>query len=77
LPKSVVDMSGTLCFLLYYESINRELQTRPINECRSDERLKTKVEEPTCLTCTGLNGELENLKIKTRLILIFADCCLL
>jgi hypothetical protein len=36
-------------------------------EYRCDERLKTKVEESTLLTYTGLYGELENLKIKTRL----------
>ena len=32
------------------------------------ERLKTKVEESTRLTHTGLLGELKHLKIKTRLI---------
>jgi hypothetical protein len=53
---------------LYYESINRELKTRPINECRYDERLKTKVEESTRLTYTCLHGELEHLKLKTRLM---------
>jgi hypothetical protein len=37
-------------------------------EYRCDERLKTKVEESTLLTYTGLYGELEHLKIKTRLI---------
>ena len=31
-------------------------------------RLKTKVEESTRLVSTGLHGELEHLKIKTRLI---------
>ena len=36
--------------------------------CRCDERLKTKDEESMCLTYTGLLGELEHLKIKTRLI---------
>jgi hypothetical protein len=55
-------------FVVYYESIKRELQTRPIYECRSDERLKTKAEESTHLTYTGFLGELEHLKIKTRLI---------
>ncbi len=35
---------------------------------RCDERLKTKDEESTRLTHTGLLGELEHLKIKTRLI---------
>ena len=34
----------------YYESINRELQRRPIFECRCDERLKTKAEGSTRLT---------------------------
>ena len=32
------------------------------------ERLKTKVEESTLLSDTGVFGELEHLKIKTRLI---------
>ena len=54
--------------VVYYESIKRELKTRPINECRCDERLKTKAEESTRLAYTGLLGELEHLKIKTRLI---------
>jgi hypothetical protein len=54
--------------LLYHESIKREQKTRPINECRCDERLKTKTEESTRLTYTGLIVELEHLKIKTRLI---------
>jgi hypothetical protein len=54
--------------VVYYESIKRELKTRPIYECRCDERLKTKVEESTHLTYTGLIGGLEHLKIKTRLI---------
>jgi hypothetical protein len=44
--------------------INRKL----IHECRCDERLKTKDEGFTRLTYTGLCGELEHLKIKTRLI---------
>jgi hypothetical protein len=39
--------------LLYNESIKRDLQTRPINECRGDERLKTKTEESTRLVHTG------------------------
>ncbi len=41
---------------------------RGIYECRYDERLEKKIEESTRLTCTGLFGELEHLKIKTRLI---------
>jgi hypothetical protein len=58
------------CRLLfvYYESIKRELQTRPIYECRCDEGLKVKAEESTCLVYTGLFGELEHLQIETRLI---------
>jgi len=37
-------------------------------EYRSDERLKTKNEESTRLTDTGLVVELEHLKTKTRVI---------
>jgi hypothetical protein len=50
--------------------MKRDLKTRPIydSSCRCDERLKTKDEESTRLTYTGLFEELENLKIKTRLI---------
>ena len=29
-------------FVVYYESIKRELKIRPIYECRCDERLQTK-----------------------------------
>ena len=54
--------------IVYYESIKREVKTRPRYECRCDERLKTKTEKSTRLTYTGLIGELEHLKIKTRLI---------
>jgi hypothetical protein len=42
--------------------------TRPIYECRCDERLKTRSEESTLLVYTGLLVELEHLKIKTTLI---------
>jgi hypothetical protein len=55
-------------YTLYYESIQRELKSRPINECRCDEKLKTKDEESTRLVYTGFHEELEHLKIKTRLI---------
>jgi hypothetical protein len=54
--------------VVYYESIKRELKTRPIYDCRCDERLKTKAETSTRLAYTGLIGELEHLKIETRLI---------
>ena len=53
---------------VYYESIMRELQTKPMYECRCDERLKTKSEKSTRLSYTGLFGELEHLQIETRLI---------
>ncbi len=39
-----------------------------IYECRDDERLKFKVEESTRLVYTWLIGELEHLKVKTRLL---------
>ena len=35
--------------------------------CRCNERLKAKTDGSTCLTHTGLCGELEHLKIETRL----------
>ena len=54
--------------VVYYESINREVKTEPIYECRCDERLKSRVEESTRLVCTQLVGELEHLKTETRLI---------
>ncbi len=44
------------------------LKTRPLYECRCDERIKAKAEESTCLTYTVLLEELEYLKIETRLI---------
>jgi hypothetical protein len=54
---------------VYYESIKRELQRKPIYECRCDERLQTKTKRFTRLSYTGLVVELEHLKIivKTRL----------
>jgi hypothetical protein len=55
-------------FFVYYESIKRELKRRLIYEYRCDERRKTKTEESTRLTDTGLVVELEHIKIKTRLI---------
>ncbi len=39
----------------------KRIPTRPINECRYNERLKTKDEEFTCLTYTGLKLKLRNL----------------
>ena len=58
-------ISGTV---VYYESIKRELNKRLIFECRCDARLKAKAEGPTRLTYTGWRGELEHLKIETKLI---------
>ena len=54
--------------VVYYETIKEEIKIKPISECRCDERLKTKAEESTRLSDTGLFGQLEQLKIKTRLI---------
>jgi hypothetical protein len=48
--------------------MKRELKTRPIYECQCDERLKSKTEKFTRLEYTGFLGELEHLKIETRLI---------
>ena len=53
---------------MYCETIKRDLHRRLIHECRCDERLKPKGEESTCLGYTGFLGELEQLKIETRLI---------
>jgi hypothetical protein len=53
---------------VYYEWTKREIKIKPIDECRCDERLKTKVEESTHLGYTGFLGELEHLEIETRLI---------
>jgi hypothetical protein len=63
--RNTVNSSGKRAFS---GSLKRELKTRPIYECRCDERLKTKVEESTRLSYTGLLVELEHLKIKTTLI---------
>jgi hypothetical protein len=54
--------------LVYYEEIKRELNRRPIYECRCDERRKGKDEGSTRPTYTGWRGGLEHLKIETRLI---------
>jgi hypothetical protein len=50
------------------KSLKEELQTRPIYDCRCDERLEPKNDESTYLVYTGLFEELEYLKIETRLI---------
>jgi hypothetical protein len=53
---------------VYYEVIKGDLNRRLIYECRCDERLKTKAEGSTRLVYTGLCGDLEHLKMETRLI---------
>jgi hypothetical protein len=57
-----------ILLFVYYESRKQDLKTRPIYECRCDERLKSKSKKSTHLTYTGSYGELEHLKMKTRLI---------
>ncbi len=54
-----------VCLLLIDKT---DLKTRPIHDCRCDERLKPKDDESTYLSYTGLFEELEYLKIETRLI---------
>ena len=54
--------------VVYYESIKRELKRRLIYEYLCDERLKTKNDQSTRFTDTGLVVELKHLKTKTRLI---------
>ncbi len=51
-------------------SINREIKRTLIYEYRCDESLKTKKEQSTRLTDTGLVVELEHLKTKTRFLFI-------
>ncbi len=53
---------GRSSVVVYYESLKRELKTKPVNECRCDERLQlqTRVEESTRLTCPRLVAELEH-----------------
>ncbi len=50
------------------QQITRELMEIRIVGCRCYERLKTKTDGSTLLTYTGLCGELEHLKIETKLI---------
>ena len=50
--------------------MKRKLKTRPVYDCRYDERLKPKDDESTCLAYTGLIEELEYLKIKIEARLI-------
>ena len=43
-----------LANVVYYESLKRDLQTKTMYGFRYDERLKTKVEESTHVSCTLL-----------------------
>ncbi len=54
-----------MVLFVYYESMKRNLKTKPTYECRCDGRLQTK--RFIHLSYTGLVVELEHLKIKTRL----------
>jgi hypothetical protein len=62
--RPIYDLEG---LFVYYESIKRRLKRRLIYWYRRDERLKTKNEESTRLSDTGLVVELEHLKTKARL----------
>ena len=58
--------------VVYYETIQRELNRRLKYECRCDGSSKVKTGESTRPSYTGLCGGLEHLKIETRLWL--KDC---
>ncbi len=68
-------MSDKTPEIVYDESIKRDLKRRLIYEYRFDERLKTKKEESTHLTDTGLVVELEHLKTK-RLVYYYESITL-
>ena len=58
----VVIVSGrprvkVLNLFVYYESRKWEVKIRLMNEGRYDERLKTRIEESTCLTYTGFHDK--------------------
>ena len=50
--------------VVYYESIKRELKTEPINECRCDERLKSRVEKYCFASTEVRTRDLTNLVVK-------------
>ena len=54
-------------FITSEQQIKRELKGIHVCGCRCNERLKAKTDSSMCLTYTGLCGELEHLKIQTRL----------
>jgi hypothetical protein len=47
-------------------SIKREIKTRPIYDCRCDERLEPKDDESTCLAYTGKKKKKRNWKKKEK-----------
>ena len=57
-----------LPFFYYEQQKKREIKGIHLCGCRRNERLKAKTDGSTRLTYTGLRGELEHLKIETRLI---------
>ncbi len=50
----IMNQENDFSEVVHQESRNRELKTRPIYECRCDERLKTKSEKSTRPVYTGL-----------------------
>jgi hypothetical protein len=59
---SFLQTTGCKVVVVYYESRKREIKIRLMNEGRCDERLKTRVEESTCLTYTGLLNAIDESK---------------
>ena len=55
-------------FIYYEQQIKRDLEGKHVCGCRCHERLKAKTDGSTCLGYTGLIGELEHLKIETRVL---------
>ena len=60
---------------VYYESIKRELKTRPMYECRGDERLKTKVDEDEFTEMLTLFVYYESMKRKLKIKPIYECRC--
>jgi hypothetical protein len=55
--KSVILVSIFVNEVVNYKSRKREVQIRLVNESRYNERPKGRVQEPTCLTYTGLHDK--------------------
>jgi hypothetical protein len=60
------------CFVVYYESIKRELKIKPIYECQCDGRLQTK--RFTCLTYTRVRVNLVQTEKKVKKTKSFFAC---